>query len=464
MRFYAIKINGGQAGSAFRATPGAWIEGAQFCSAIDTGLGFGYQNDPSAMRCMLQLTLSGERGALGFVRLWGIDMDMIDQSANLTDATLEIYGGFWPGLPLATWESSFTGLLYCGQVYSAFGNWEGSDMTLDIYLNPLGDWKKAGTSQSGGVRRIGEVSNLGWTTPPPQTSRLVARSRRVGRLESRRRKPRSVTQFDGLSNAAGEIGTAFAGFASGGWGESPANLIHDMKEGMPLDKALSQTLSTAFPQAKYVSLIKDGLKLDYHDAGAYQTVDQLMGYLKGLSKELAKDDKYEGVKLYAIKDRLVGMDGTKAFSDVYLQAWDLIGNVTWGGKDGDKFQVNFMTPMRADICPGVLVHMPDNVWQNITPSDTYGGNVYGQTGGVGSTVRDRITFQGPIWVDRVVINGDSRHPDGKSWALSVTGYPQVAIGDRTSTKVGKAFEAPKLVAPQNNRLTARRSGAGRSVG
>jgi hypothetical protein len=449
VRFYAIKIIG--AGPGFPPTPGAWIEGAQFCTALDSKMGLGFQNDPSAMRCVLQMELTAVSGQLALVRLWGIDTQMIDQAADLTNLKVEVYGGFWPGLPLATWESTFTGLLYSGVVQSAYGNWEGSDMTLDMYL--MGGDVKASDAQAHQGTSVGDIANM-----PDAPGRLVARSRRVGRQLAPKQPP-SATQFDFGGDVAGAVGGIISSFGSGGWGLDPENLIHDFKEGMNLADSLKQTLSNGFKSMPFVNLIKDGLKLNYHDAGAYQTVDQLMGYIKPLSKELASGDKdYPGIDLYAVKGKLIGADGTKAHSHVFLQIWDMIGNVTWGGTDGKVPLVNFTVPMRADIFPTCVVHLPDNVWQNIAPTRQ---NQY--LAGAPPTVRERMHFQGPIFVLRVMINGDSRHPSGKSWALSVTGradhysnWQQPALSDRGGIP-GGSYNAG---APSPGRLAARGRGVG----
>ena len=423
MRFYAIRISG--AGPGFPVTPGAWITGAQFCTAIDSNMGLGFQNDPSAMRCVLQMELTSNAGQLALVRLWGIDTQMIDQAANLTGLKVEVFGGFWPGLPLATWESSFTGLLYQGVVQSAYGNWEGDEMTLDMYLMQGNVKADSGAGESAGS----VAASSGAPTP-----RLVARNRGIGR-QNAPKPPPSATQFDMVGDAVGAVESAITSFGGGGWGSTPENLIHNMKEGMELAKSLEQTITTGLKNMPFVNLIKDGMKLNYHDAGAYQTVDQLMGYIKGLSKDLAGDKDYAGIDLYAVKDKLVGADGTKAYSKVYLQAWDLIGQPTWGGKDEKGMMVTFMTPMRADIFPTCEVHLPDT-WQNLTSTRP---NMY--VSGYPPTVRDRMQFNGPIWVKRVMVNGDSRHPSGKSWSLQVTGYyseaksykqwlpPSMSVGD-----------------------------------
>ena len=85
----------------------------------------------------------GQGGA--WVRIWGISLQEIAQSTQLqgnllTSPTLngygvQISGGMGPGLPLATSEVSQQGVLVQGQVLQAFGNWIGTDMTLEMVIS-----------------------------------------------------------------------------------------------------------------------------------------------------------------------------------------------------------------------------------------------------------------------------------------------------------------------------------------
>ena len=237
---YAIKFT--RAGTAFPVTKGAVISGAHFCSVIDTGQGFGYQNDPSALRVQFQAELQGMDRLVSnaWIRIYGITMDMIDQAADLTGVGVEVYGGFWPGLELATWEARYMGLLFQGMVDGAFGNWKGSDITLDIILAQGA--VKSGFGGSGVGQGSGAPGAGGQSLPPPSASRLTQRQRRIGKPRLARDRPPSAAQFDeGGGDGGGGIGGAIesliGGFAGGGVTGAPEKLVHDMTEGMPLDKA-----------------------------------------------------------------------------------------------------------------------------------------------------------------------------------------------------------------------------------
>ena len=70
----------------------------------------------------------------GFVRIWGIPISDINQAANLTLMNITVSAGMSKGLPLA--NPAQAGIVAQGQIYQAFGNWIGTDQTLDLYFGP----------------------------------------------------------------------------------------------------------------------------------------------------------------------------------------------------------------------------------------------------------------------------------------------------------------------------------------
>lgn len=75
-----------------------------------------------------------------FVRVWGLGLAAISSAANLVGPDNEprteiaVYGGMSRGLPLAT--ASQAGLLVKGEVLQAWGNWAGTDQTVDMVIAP----------------------------------------------------------------------------------------------------------------------------------------------------------------------------------------------------------------------------------------------------------------------------------------------------------------------------------------
>ncbi len=98
----------------------------------------GGQFDPGALQVEMDLPVAPGHTPIGggYVRVWGIGLAAITQTANLTNKTISVYGGMMPGLPLATLQAPNAGLLVQGMIYPAFGNWVGTDQTLDFVIIP----------------------------------------------------------------------------------------------------------------------------------------------------------------------------------------------------------------------------------------------------------------------------------------------------------------------------------------
>lgn len=115
MRYYRIEIDGG--------------------STVFTSFLNG-QNIRGALQVELDIPVAamhspGNAGA--FVKIWGIPLSMIGQAKDLNFKKIKVYGGFQKGLPLANPKQA--GLLVQGYIYQAFGNWQGTDMSLDIVIS-----------------------------------------------------------------------------------------------------------------------------------------------------------------------------------------------------------------------------------------------------------------------------------------------------------------------------------------
>lgn len=77
-------------------------------------------------------TPSSDAGA--YVRIWGVSLQEIQQSANLNGFNVTVKGGFQKGLPLANPKQN--GVLFTGTVFQCIGNWIGTAMTLDLIVLP----------------------------------------------------------------------------------------------------------------------------------------------------------------------------------------------------------------------------------------------------------------------------------------------------------------------------------------
>lgn len=68
------------------------------------------------------------------VTIHGVPREDLSQAYKLAGMEIAVYGGMQKGLPLANPLQS--GLLLRGQVFQAFGTWEGTEMRLDLVVYP----------------------------------------------------------------------------------------------------------------------------------------------------------------------------------------------------------------------------------------------------------------------------------------------------------------------------------------
>jgi hypothetical protein len=147
MRYYNIAITGSQSGQ--QTTYSSLVSGgnssSSLISALQSALSPAGATDPNALDIELDIYAStayipegGGQNAKSFVRIHGIPLITVAQQSDLNGAAISVSGGMAMGLPLATAAASQAGLLAKGTIYPAFGNWIGTDMTLDLILG--GSW------------------------------------------------------------------------------------------------------------------------------------------------------------------------------------------------------------------------------------------------------------------------------------------------------------------------------------
>lgn len=92
------------------------------------------QFNPAALNIELDIPQSPMHVPTGsaYVRIWGLGIGANSSAFDLHGSNIKVYGGMSAGLPLANPQQN--GLLVSGQVIQAFGNWIGTDQTLDLIL------------------------------------------------------------------------------------------------------------------------------------------------------------------------------------------------------------------------------------------------------------------------------------------------------------------------------------------
>ena len=75
-----------------------------------------------------------------YVRIWGPSKEQISQASDFNGAPISVYAGMQKGLPLATSDvnDGQQGIILKGQIFQAFGNWQGINQTLDFVVTTDG--------------------------------------------------------------------------------------------------------------------------------------------------------------------------------------------------------------------------------------------------------------------------------------------------------------------------------------
>lgn len=142
------------------ASYASFVKGTSFLPAAAGGRTF-----PAAWDIELDVPAIGSATPQGFamVTVWGVSIQEIAQAQNLVGKNMEIAVGFQKGLPLAKPEQA--GTIFEGMILQCFGNWIGSNMTLDFVVVP----GPATPSQIGGQGFVERARNftLSWEGGKP---------------------------------------------------------------------------------------------------------------------------------------------------------------------------------------------------------------------------------------------------------------------------------------------------------
>jgi len=143
VRWYSLTISDPNSGfvykpdpngrdSGFTVSPG----GATFTSTVT--INGQTVNNPGALNIEFDLAVYPWHTAQGgsVIRVWGVGLKMIGQASNLNGKNFALSAGMMKGLPLA--NPAQAGLIVQGQIYQAFGNWQGTQQSLDLIGNPGG--------------------------------------------------------------------------------------------------------------------------------------------------------------------------------------------------------------------------------------------------------------------------------------------------------------------------------------
>lgn len=139
MRYYEIALSDPDTGKSLVPAGDGFQKGATgptFSSLYKDPMTGRIQPDPGALQIEFDIPVSHLAQPQGNfrIKIHGVGVQMLGQAANLAGMNFSMKGGMSAGLPLA--NPAQAGLLVQGVVLQAWGNWVGTDQTLDLLISP----------------------------------------------------------------------------------------------------------------------------------------------------------------------------------------------------------------------------------------------------------------------------------------------------------------------------------------
>ncbi|WP_233842328.1 hypothetical protein [Dyella sp. 2HG41-7] len=96
------------------------------------------QYDPAALNVLFDMPILPYDTPVGgqTIQVEGVPLQLLGEAQDLAGWNIEVIGGMKKGLPLA--NPNQAGLLAKGQIFQSWGNWEGTEMVLNLLLMPSG--------------------------------------------------------------------------------------------------------------------------------------------------------------------------------------------------------------------------------------------------------------------------------------------------------------------------------------
>jgi hypothetical protein len=136
LRYYQIIVTRADGSPyLFKSTGNAFAPGVTLSSLLpsapqnpQTGL-----TNPAALLVEWDIPVANftdPDGQSAWLRVWGLGLSDLGSASDLNNCSVQVFGGMAKGLPLA--NPAQAGLLMSGTILQAFGNWNGTDQTLDL--------------------------------------------------------------------------------------------------------------------------------------------------------------------------------------------------------------------------------------------------------------------------------------------------------------------------------------------
>ncbi|ECI2789569.1 hypothetical protein AH775_06905 [Salmonella enterica subsp. enterica serovar Give] len=295
--------------------------------------------------CGLHVEFDFEVTGLDIVRagtmltIYGLPIDMLEQSVNLQGCLVRMKAGFVKGLPLA--NPLQQGEVIYGEIYLAYANWIGISQTLNLVINPT-------------IRKTDDGKPF-------------------------------ILEFDG-------------------------------RTGEKLGDVISRALKKAFPNKLIDCTVSDSLVLPEPWKGTYEDIGSLATVLRSASIAMIRSEKYCGVGISILSDRIRVYDNASANwgKPKKIELHELVGQPTWIA----PFTVSFKCPLRGDIRCGDVIELPQGMFSgasSILMTNTTAPSVIS---------KNTTTFTGKFLVKSVRHIGAYLTADGDAWVTVFEAYAE----------------------------------------
>jgi hypothetical protein len=317
---------------------------------------------PGALNIQFDIPVSTFDNPVGncALTIWGIPLQEISNAFNQNGKNILIKAGFQKGLPLATVASKFSGPIFQGQILQCFGNWQGTEMTLNFMMTP------------------GLATKSSSNPSPPLT---------------------------------GDYSQPFNGFFYWPAGTSISSVIVDF-------------FNNAMPGSKVYQNLSPNLVLPSPQSGVYKDLSSFSEWLRQFTKKMIGGNYTGVTIQQNANGYFVVLDGTNIPSSVQIaqESGDVsnksknvsidftsfIGQPTWI----DVGLIQFKCAMRSDININDTVLLPSGYY-GIASSNPFTPKNY----------RDKLNQNGLFQIISVRHVGSFRQPDANSWVTVFEGVP-----------------------------------------
>ena len=180
---------------------------------------------------------------------------------------------------------------------------------------------------------------------------------------------------------------------------SKPNLVLNWTAGLPLSRALTNALTTAYPNAKIKMNIGNYVQA-FDEKSFHGNMTQFAQHVSDITDG--------AVQISSGGDTIWVSDSSYKPPAIQLQFLDFIGQPTWI----EKNMIQIITVLRADITPGARIQMPVGI-QNQP------GFVQTTAASSPSMINYQSAIKGTFKVKAVRQIGNLRQPDGTAWCTVI---------------------------------------------